>query len=162
MSSWMNGIYFFLFTPRPTFNNNGTSLEASIVRGELKRPVGFTSRIRLTLVFMSGRGEQISGTISVGSGWRVSSESLIWGGGATSCLRPARRHQRTRALKGWSGRANWGIPGSRRKRPANGWNNFGCWNILIATWKVLMIVEGEAERNDRKCVWRRRRTATGL
>lgn len=28
---------FFLFTPRPTFNNNGTSLEASIVRGKMKK-----------------------------------------------------------------------------------------------------------------------------
>lgn len=59
----------------------------ALFEAKWKRPVGFTSRIRLTLVFMSGRVEQISGTISVGSGWRVSSsESLIWGGSATSCL----------------------------------------------------------------------------
>lgn len=88
MSSWMNGIYFFFCLRRVqlliTMEHRS---KPALFEAKWKRPVGFTSRIRLTLVFMSGRVEQISGTISVGSGWRVSSsESLIWGGSATSCL----------------------------------------------------------------------------
>lgn len=164
MSSWMNGIYFFFCLRRVqlliTMEHRS---KPALFEAKWKRPVGFTSRIRLTLVFMSGRVEQISGTISVGSGWRVSSsESLIWGGSATSCLHLAIGVTWTRCVN-WKADCDGPIEEFLEVTVSGDVTNplkkknFGCWNILIATWKVLMIVEGEAERNDKKCVWRRLR-----